>query len=362
VNGKSCADAAVAPVRRTVVVTGVAGFLGSHLLDRLVAAHCDVIGIDNLSMGTRRNIASHLGGPALQFLSMDVTDPSTFDALDDDVDCVVHLAAFKIPRYGRALDTLRINVRGTENVLDFARRAGCKCVLASTSDVYGRNPSPPFSEDADSVLGSSKVARWGYAVSKLFDEHLAFAYQDSFGIPVTVLRFFGSYGPRHHLSWWGGPQSVFIDAVLRDAEVPIHGDGLQTRSFTYVSDTVEAIYACVEKPEANGEIFNVGSTHEITILELARLIKRLADTPGELKLKFIPYDELSGRRYEDVRRRVPDVSRCERILAVKATVGLEEGLTRTIEWQRRVTEVASEARRSGGLGGVTRMRARAGSR
>ena len=361
-NRESCADAQVAPVRRTVVVTGVAGFLGSHLLDRLVAAHCDVIGIDNLSMGTRRNIASHLGGPALQFLSMDVTDPSTFDALDDDVDCVVHLAAFKIPRYGRALDTLRINVRGTENVLDFARRAGCKCVLASTSDVYGRNPSPPFSEDADSVLGSSKVARWGYAVSKLFDEHLAFAYQDSFGIPVTVLRFFGSYGPRHHLSWWGGPQSVFIDAVLKDREIPIHGDGLQSRSFTYVSDTVEAIYACVEKPEANGEIFNVGSTHEITILELARLIKRLADTPGELKLKFIPYDELSGRRYEDVRRRVPDVSRCERILAVKATVGLEEGLTRTIEWQRRITEVASEARRRGRLGGVTRMRARVGSR
>ncbi len=361
-NRESCADAQVAPVRRTVVVTGVAGFLGSHLLDRLVAAHCDVIGIDNLSMGTRRNIASHLGGPALQFLSMDVTDPSTFDALDDDVDCVVHLAAFKIPRYGRALDTLRINVRGTENVLDFARRAGCKCVLASTSDVYGRNPSPPFSEDADSVLGSSKVARWGYAVSKLFDEHLAFAYQDSFGIPVTVLRFFGSYGPRHHLSWWGGPQSVFIDAVLKDREIPIHGDGLQSRSFTYVSDTVEAIYACVEKPEANGEIFNVGSTHEITILELARLIKRLADTPGELKLKFIPYDELSGRRYEDVRRRVPDVSRCERILGVKATVGLEEGLTRTIEWQRRITEVASEARRRGRLGGVTRMRARVGSR
>jgi len=362
VNRESCADAQVAPVRRTVVVTGVAGFLGSHLLDRLVAAHCDVIGIDNLSMGTRRNIASHLGGPALQFLSMDVTDPSTFDALDDDVDCVVHLAAFKIPRYGRALDTLRINVRGTENDLDFARRAGCKCVLASTSDVYGRNPSPPFSEDADSVLGSSKVARWGYAVSKLFDEHLAFAYQDSFGIPVTVLRFFGSYGPRHHLSWWGGPQSVFIDAVLKDREIPIHGDGLQSRSFTYVSDTVEAIYACVEKPEANGEIFNVGSTHEITILELARLIKRLADTPGELKLKFIPYDELSGRRYEDVRRRVPDVSRCERILGVKATVGLEEGLTRTIEWQRRITEVASEARRRGRLGGVTRMRARVGSR
>jgi len=329
-------------VRQTVLVTGVAGFLGSHLLDRLVEGRCDVIGIDNLSMGTLRNIARHVGNRAFRFLKMDVTEPATFEDLADNVDCVVHLAAFKIPRYGRALDTLRVNVRGTENVLEFARRVGCKCVLASTSDVYGRNPDLPFSEDDDSVIGSSKVARWSYAVSKLFDEHLAFAYQDSFGIPVTVLRFFGSYGPRHHLSWWGGPQSVFIDAILRDREIPIHGDGLQTRSFTYVSDTVEAIRACIEKPEANGEIFNVGSGHEITILDLARLIKRLADTPGEIKVKYIPYDELSGRRYEDVRRRVPDVSRCERILGVKATVDLEEGLTRTIEWQRSVTPLANE--------------------
>jgi len=324
-------------MRRKVLVTGVAGFLGSHLLDRLLASGCDVTGIDNLSMGTLRNVDTHLGNDAFRFLHVDVTDPAGLDGLEDDVDCIVHLAAFKIPRYGRALDTLRINARGTESVLEFARRAGCRCVLASTSDVYGRNPKLPFREEDESVIGSSKVARWGYAVSKLFDEHLAFAYQDSFGVPVTVLRFFGSYGPRQHLSWWGGPQAVFIDAVLKGEAIPIHGDGLQTRSFTYVSDTVEAIHACVEKPEAGGEIFNVGSSHEISILDLARLVKRLADTPGELKLKFVPYDELSGRRYEDVRRRVPDVSRCERILGVKASVGLEEGLTRTIEWQRGVT-------------------------
>jgi len=327
---------------RTALVTGVAGFLGSHLLDRLLEAGWDVIGLDNLSMGTLRNIAAHRDRPGFRFLDADVADPATLEAMADHVDCVVHLAAFKIPRYGRALDTLRINARGSENVLEFARRAGCHCVLASTSDVYGRNPNLPFSEDDVSVIGPSTVARWGYAVSKLFDEHLAFAYQDSFGIPVTVLRFFGSYGPRHHLSWWGGPQSVFIDAVLRNDEIPIHGDGRQTRSFTYVSDTVEAIHACMEKPEARGQIFNVGSTHEISILDLATLIKRLSAVPDTLRLKFIPYDELSGRRYEDVRRRVPDVSRCERILGVKATVGLEEGLTRTIEWQRSVTPLARE--------------------
>lgn len=321
---------------KRILVTGVAGFLGSHLLDKLLASGHEVVGIDNLSMGKLENIASHLRSKAFHFLQRDITEPSILHDLGNDFACVVHLAAFKIPRYGKAIDTLKINYKGTENILEFARRVGCKSVLASTSDVYGRNPKLPFREDDDSVIGSSKVARWSYAVSKLFDEHLAFAYQDSFGIPVIMLRFFGSYGPRHHLTWWGGPQSVFIDAVLNDCEVPIHGDGLQTRSFTYVSDTVEGIYAAIVKPEANGEIFNIGSSHEITILDLAKLIKRLCHTPGELKLKFVPYDSFTGGKYEDVRRRVPDTSRCEAVLGVKAIVGLEEGLARTIEWQRGV--------------------------
>jgi UDP-glucose 4-epimerase len=328
---------------KKILITGVAGFLGSHLLDKLLASGHEVTGIDNLSMGKQENIGEHLQRKSFQFLQMDVTDAATFENLDTDLDCLVHLAAFKIPRYGNAIDTLRINYKGVENVLEFARRVKCKCVLASTSDVYGRNPKLPFNEDNDSVLGSSKVARWSYAVSKLFDEHLAFAYQESFGFPVTVLRFFGSYGPRHHLSWWGGPQSVFIDAVLNDREIPIHGDGLQTRSFTYSSDTVDGIYAAIVKPEANGEIINIGSTHEITIIDLAKTIKRLSRTPGDLKLKFVPYESFTGRQYEDVRRRVPDVSRCERILGVKAKIGLEEGLLRTIEWQRSVAHPQEKA-------------------
>jgi UDP-glucose 4-epimerase len=140
------------------------------------------------------------------------------------------------------------------------------------------------------------------------------------------------------MSWWGGPQAVFIDAVLNDREIPIHGDGLQTRSFTYVTDTVEGIYAAALNPEANGEIFNIGSTREITILELAQTIKRLSNTPGDLKVQFVPYESFTGKGYQDVRRRVPDVTHCERILGVKSRVGLDEGLTATIEWQRRVTE------------------------
>ena len=326
-----------------ILVTGVAGFLGSHLLDRLISEGHQVVGIDNLSMGSIGNIAHHLANTRFQFLQKDVVDSATFASLGSDFDAVVHLAAFKIPRYGKAIDTLRINYQGTDNVLQFSAGVRCKCVIASTSDIYGRNPKLPFSETDDSVIGTSKVARWAYAVSKLFDEHLALAYQDSYNIPVTILRFFGSYGARQHLSWWGGPQSVFIDAALQGKEIPIHGDGLQTRSFTYVSDTVDGIYAAIVKPEANGEIFNIGSTHEVTILDLAKTIHRLSGAPGDANIRFVPYESFTGKAYEDVRRRVPDVTRCSKILGVTAQVGLEEGLLKTIAWQRGVTVARAEA-------------------
>ncbi len=318
-----------------ILLTGVAGFLGSNLLDKLIAEGHDVIGIDNLSMGFRRNIEEHIGTDRFEFLEADVTDMSVLDGIDADIDAVVHLAAFKIPRYGKALDTLQINYRGTENVLEFSRARNCKCVLASTSDVYGRNPAVPFNEEnTDSVIGSSKAPRWAYAVSKLFDEHLALAYQDAYGFPVVLLRFFGSYGPRQHLTWWGGPQSVFINAVFKDEVIPIHGDGSQTRSFTFVEDTVAGIYQATVREEANGEIINIGSTAEITILDLAKKIKELSGTGGEPNIEFVPYESFTGKKYQDVMRRVPDTALCKKLLGVEALTPLDEGLTRTIEWQR----------------------------
>src|SRR5688572_19772321 len=248
-------------------------------------------------MGRAENIEAFRNDGRFRFIQKDVTVPETLAAIDGSVDAIVHLAAFKIPRYGKAIDTLKINYAGTENALEYARRSSCKVVLASTSDVYGRNPKLPFSEkDSDSVIGSSTVPRWAYAVSKLFDEHLALAYQDAYGFPVTILRFFGSYGPKQPLSWWGGPPPVFIDCVLNDKPIPIHGDGSQTRSFTYVTDTVEGIYRATVKPEANGEIINIGNTQEITILELARRVKAASGTPGELKVEFVPYASFTGRK------------------------------------------------------------------
>jgi UDP-glucose 4-epimerase len=324
-------------VSGTYLVTGCAGFLGSNLVGRLLSAGHSVVGIDNLSMGRAENIDEFRSEGRFRFVYGDVTVPATLSAIDGHIDAIIHLAAFKIPRYGKAIDTLKINYAGTENVLEHARRCGCKVVLASTSDVYGRNPKLPFSErDSDSVIGSSTVPRWAYAVSKLFDEHLALAYQDAYGFPVTILRFFGSYGPKQHLSWWGGPQSVFIDCALNRKPIPIHGDGSQTRSFTYVTDTVDGIYQAVRRDEANGEIINIGSTEEVTILELARRIQRLCGAEGDTGIEFVPYESFTGKGYQDVMRRVPDVTRCKALLGVVARVQLDEGLERTIAWQRAV--------------------------
>jgi UDP-glucose 4-epimerase len=325
--------------KKKVLLTGVAGFLGSNLLARLLGEGHEVVGIDNLSMGRIENIQALLDAPGFTFLQRDIMDPDTFADLPKDFDVITHLAAFKIPRYGNAVATLKVNSQGTENVLEFARSFACKTVLASTSDVYGMRPDIPFDEEGVCVIGNSKVPRWAYAVSKLFDEHLGLAYMDDYGFPVVILRFFGSYGPNQHLSWWGGPQSVFIDCLLKGEEIPIHGDGSQTRTFTFVEDTVSGIYASMMKPEANGEIFNIGANQEMTILDLAHLLHRISGNPGEPKIKFIPYDQIAqGRKYQDVMRRVPDTRKAEQMLGFRAQFSPEEGLRRTFEWQKAITQ------------------------
>jgi UDP-glucose 4-epimerase len=319
-------------VTKTILVTGAAGFIGSHLCDALLARDHNVIAVDNLSMGKLENLSQCQAHPGFAFHQADVVDAEAMQTLGASAKVIVHLAAFKIPRYGKAIDTARINALGAFNMLDVAARTGAKVVVASTSDVYGKNLHLPFDESSDSVIGPSTIPRWGYAVSKLFEEHLALAYQDAYGFPVSLARFFGSYGPRHHLSWWGGPQSVFISAVLKDEEVEIHGDGLQTRSFCYVSDTVDGLVRMIESDKANGEIFNIGSVQEIAIKDLAYLIKKLSCTPGELKARFVPYKNFGN--YEDVRRRIPDIGKARKLLGFQPQILLEEGLQRTIAWQR----------------------------
>ena len=316
-----------------------------------------MIGYDNLSHGNLRNLDRARLFPGFRFYHGDVRDASTMReaVAQSKLDIVLHLAAFKIPRYGNVTDTLLINSSGTLNALHLAADHGARFVITSTSDVYGKNPVLPFSEESDSVLGPPTVSRWAYASSKLFDEHLVLAMSEEKGISSTVIRIFGSYGPRQELSWWGGPQSVFIDAVLRGQTVPIHGDGLQTRSFTYMTDTVRGIAAVAQAECLDREVINIGSNVEITILQLAQEIHRLCDVPWPLRVQLLPYDKIAGRSYEDVRRRVPDVEKAKHKLGFEAKVTLEEGLRRTIEWQRPfvgVEAVHRKARFVAALGGA----------
>ncbi len=287
---------------------------------------------DDLSYGFEKNIEHLSEDPDFSFHHSDVCDLGTLNKAAAGAHMIFHLAARKIPRYGQALSTLKINNEGTKNVFAAAKEHGCRVILASTSDVYGKG-NPPFKETDDLLVGRSDSRRWSYAVSKIFDEHLALAYFAEENLPVVILRFFGSYGPRHHRSWWGGPQSVFIDQALKDEKMTIHGDGSQTRSFTYIDDLVSGVVAAAESEGAAGEIINLGSDEEISILKLAETINDLIRPGIQPQLEFVPYESFGGK-YEDVKRRIPDLTKAENILGFRWKMKLVDGLRKTIEWQK----------------------------
>ena len=314
-----------------ICVTGVAGFIGSNLTQALLDRGHAVVGVDNMSQGERLNMAGFFEHSAFTFQQVDICDRQAMLTAVEGCEVVVHLAAYKIPRYSDALDTLRTNAHGSESVLEAARTVGAKFVAASTSDVYGKNPDVPFSEDSNLVIGNPDVKRWAYAISKMFEEQMMFAYRDRYQMRIVAMRFFGGYGPNQNLTWWGGPQSVFIDAAIDDQELELHGDGSQTRSFTYVSDHVDGIVRCAEMPAADGMVFNLGNTREISIAGLAKLIWGMVRPNEEPKIKLRPY--ASFGKYEDVMRRVPDITRARTLLGFEPKVELEEGLLRTIRWQ-----------------------------
>lgn len=315
-----------------ILITGAAGFIGSNLTKGLLERGHSVIGLDNLSQGYLLNIEEFKDHPGFQFVEGDVRDESLLNEITEGCELVIHLAAFKIPRYSDALDTLLINAMGTRVVLDAAvKNKVAKAMIASTSDVYGKNPAVPFSEDSDLVIGRPEVKRWSYAISKMFEEQLVFGYHERHGIDAVALRFFGGYGPNQHLTWWGGPQSVFISAALDNEPISLHGDGMQTRSFTYISDHVDGIIACAEKKEANNQVFNIGNTYEITIKDLAIKIWNMIRPLSEPKLSFVPYETFG--KYEDVRRRVPNIDKARSLLGFEPRIDLDAGLRTTILWQ-----------------------------
>ena len=231
---------------KKIVVTGCAGMIGSHLVDELIQNEdVSVVGVDNLSFGHMENIEQALKSDRFSFYRVDVLDVEALKILSCGADIIVHLAAMKKSGEDDAsLHTLRVNSRGTENVFEIARMWRCKVVFASTSDVYGMAPIP-HAEDNDLILGPSMIKRWAYAVSKLYDEQLAFAYYKDEKVPTVILRYFGGFSPRSSFSWSGGHIPIFIDAVLRDEPVNIHGDGTQTRSMADIRDLIRGTIAAI---------------------------------------------------------------------------------------------------------------------
>jgi len=326
---------------KTILITGAAGFIGSNLTKALLNDNINIIALDSLVHGSLDNIKEFKNNPNYKFINTDVRDKDILFEIAKNTGTIVHLAALKIPRYGGALNTLTVNVDGTRVVLDAAKQFKNKVFIASTSDVYGKNPELPFSEESSLMVGSPKIGRWSYAVSKMFDEQLFYAYREEYGIQGSIFRFFGSYGPNQELSWWGGPQSVFINAALKNEAIEIHGEGLQTRSFCYISDTIKGIKLVIANDKSDGEIFNIGNDYEITIKDLAILIWKLINgeksTP---KLKYIPYASFK-RKYEDVKRRIPDLTFARKRLQYAPLISLEEGLLKTIEWQKQKLKTIS---------------------
>lgn len=315
-----------------ILITGAAGFIGSNVAKALLGRGHTVTGLDNLSQGFRLNLAEIQGHPHFQFVEGDVRDNALLERITTGCEVVIHLAAFKIPRYSDALDTLLINALGTKVVLEAAvKNKVPKALIASTSDVYGKNPKVPFAEDSDLVIGRPEVKRWSYAISKMFEEQLVFGYHERHGIQAVAMRFFGGYGPHQHLTWWGGPQSVFISAALDNEPISLHGDGMQTRSFTYISDHVAGIIACAEKTEANNQVFNLGNTQEITIKDLGVKIWNLIRPGSEPKLVYVPYETFG--KYEDVPRRIPNIDKARALLGFEPQIDLDAGLRVTIPWQ-----------------------------
>jgi UDP-glucose 4-epimerase len=321
-----------------ILITGVAGFIGSNLAARLLEKGHKVIGVDNLGYGFMRNIDTISNNPNFKFIMGDIANPLILK--DVKADTVIHLASQKIPRYSNALRTLEENYLMLRNVVQKCIYDKSKIIFASTSDVYGKNPDIPFHENSDMVMGPTTVKRWAYALSKMYGEQYILANHDEYDLTYTITRFFGSYGPHQNLTWWGGPQSVFIEKAFNKEPIDIHGDGLQTRTFTYIDDTVNALVLCIENQKSDNEIFNTGPKPdaEIAIKDLATLIWKLINgNDSEPLLNYIPYSQFGN--YEDVMRRVPDISKLCSYFDFQPSWDLEEGLKVTIDWQRQFYKV-----------------------
>lgn len=311
------------------LITGGAGFIGSHLAAALLEQGQSVTAIDDLSTGRLENVAGLMPHPRFRFVQDTILNEAALDGLAAACDVIYHLAAVVGVELvvNDPVRTIETNLFGTEAVLRLARRYNKKTLLASTSEVYGKSAALPFREDGDRVMGPTTKSRWSYAESKAMDEFLALAYHKQFGVPAVIARFFNTVGPRQT-----GRYGMVIPRLVRQAvrgdPLTVHGDGQQSRCFCNVLDVVRAVMGLMSEPRAVGEIFNIGSNEEVTILELARRV--LARSGSSSEIVLIPYEQAYGAGFEDMHRRVPDTAKIRALLGWQPTITLDQTLDQVI--------------------------------
>ena len=316
------------------LITGGAGFVGSHLAERLLADGHEVLVLDNLSTGSIDNISHLKSHPRFSYVVDSGTNEPLLAEMIDRSDVVFHLAAAVGVKLivEQPVHTLETNVHGTEVVLKHANKKKKLVFIASTSEVYGKSTDVPFRETADCVLGPTSKHRWAYACSKLIDEFLALAYWKEKKLPVVIVRLFNTVGPRQ-TGQYGMVLPTFVRQALAGQPITVFGDGTQSRSFTYVGDVVDALLRLAHEPRAIGDVFNIGSTGEVTIGELAARVKKMTDSDSSIET--IPYDVAYEAGFEDMPRRVPDISKIQSLVGFAPKMGLDDMIRSVVEHVRQ---------------------------
>ncbi|HEY6507219.1 MAG TPA: NAD-dependent epimerase/dehydratase family protein [Vicinamibacterales bacterium] len=316
------------------LITGGAGFIGSHLAEELLARGHEAHVLDNLSTGSIENVAHLKGRQGFSYTIDSVTNESLLAELVDQSDVVFHLAAAVGVKLivEQPVHTIETNVHGTEVVLKHANKKKKLVFIASTSEVYGKSTDVPFREGADLVLGATVRHRWAYACSKAIDEFLALAYWKERKLPVVVVRLFNTVGPRQ-TGQYGMVLPTFVRQALAGQPITVFGDGTQSRSFTYVADVVDALIKLAGEPRAVGEVFNIGNTEEVSISALAERVRVL--TASASAIHYIPYDEAYEAGFEDMPRRVPDISKIQALIAYQPRLGLDDIIQTVVEHMRQ---------------------------
>ena len=316
-----------------VLITGGAGFIGSHLTEALLAEGHSVTVVDDLSTGSLDNLSGVRDDPAFRFVRESVRETSTMTSLIDRCDMVFHLAAAVGVQLivDHPVHTIETNIHGSEVVLNLANKFGRKILVASTSEVYGKNTKTPFGEDDDTTLGSTRFTRWSYACSKMIDEFLALAYHQECGLETIVCRFFNTVGPRQ-TGTYGMVVPRFVQRALAGDTIEIYGSGDQTRCFCNVSDVVGALLKLIDCDQAVGEVINVGATESISIDALAEKIIEMTGSASEKRV--ISYEEAYGRPFDDMLVRKPDLGKINRLIGYDPVVPLTETLQQVIDFER----------------------------